>query len=495
MLVCHHFVPKTWTLLADQLGAGAGGASTAYYLRQFAQQSGIPVDISVFERESYIGGRSTTVNVFDDPAYPVELGAAIFVEMNYNLMNASKEFGLNMSSSFRSQSTDSENLLGIWNGEKFVFMQSHSFGWWERLKLLLRYGLAPIRTKHLVDRAAAKFSKLYEPPLFPFSSLTSAVVEIDLHGPVGLPGNQLLAAHGIQGRFPWEVIQASTRVNYGQNLALIHGLETLVCMATEGAFAIPDGNWRIFASMLKAAGAKVNLNTTVTAIDKGHDRRWTVSYTSLEGPASKAEFDEVVIAAPFQSTGISVSPRPDHVPEEVPYVTLHVTLFASPHRISPQRFNLSRQQEVPDILLTTLPEGEDLGLRPDGVGPAGFWSISRIDSVPSPVDPSETHHVYKVFSPERLTASFIASVLGVDAPQGPSNLTINDLPPRDVSWFHEKTWQPYPYEYPRQTFEPTKLAPNLWYTSGIENLISTMETSSLMGKDIAALMVNEWEAS
>lgn len=480
--------------VTDQLGAGAGGASTAYYLRQFAQSSGISVDISVFERESYIGGRSTTVNVFDDPAHPIELGAAIFVEMNYILMNTSKELGLNMSSMIRSWPTDSENLLGVWNGEEFVFLQGHSFGWWDRLKLLWRYGLAPIRTKQLVDRTAAKFSMLYEPPLFPFSSLTSAVGKLGLHEPAALPGDKFLAAHGIHGRFPWEVIQASTRVNYGQNLELIHGLETLVCMATEGAVAIADGNWRIFDGMLKAAGAQINLNTTVTAIDKGRTRQWAVSYKSSDGTASKAEFDEVVIAAPFQSTGISISPAPDHVPEKVHYVTLHVTLFASPHRISPQRFNLSRHQEVPVMLLTTLPEGKDFSSRPEDVGPAGFWSISLLDTIQSPADPSQTHYVYKVFSPERLTASFIASILGVDMPQGPNNLTINDLPRKDVSWFYEKVWQPYPYEYPRRTFEPAKLAPNLWYTSGIESLISTMETSSLMGKDIAALMVNEWEA-
>lgn len=146
------------------------------------------------------------------------------------------------------------------------------------------------------------------------------------------------------------------------------------------------------------------------------------------------------------------------------------------------------------MLLTTLPEGKDFSSRPEDVGPAGFWSISLLDTIQSPADPSQTHYVYKVFSPERLTASFIASILGVDMPQGPNNLTINDLPRKDVSWFYEKVWQPYPYEYPRRTFEPAKLAPNLWYTSGIESLISTMETSSLMGKDIAALMVNEWEA-
>lgn len=33
----------------------------------------------------------------------------------------------------------------------------------------------------------------------------------------------------------------------------------------------------------------------------------------------------------------------------------------------------------------------------------------------------------------------------------------------------------------------------LWYTSGIEQFISTMETSSLMGMNVAKLAVDAWE--
>jgi len=33
---------------------------------------------------------------------------------------------------------------------------------------------------------------------------------------------------------------------------------------------------------------------------------------------------------------------------------------------------------------------------------------------------------------------------------------------------------------------------NLWYTSGIESFISTMETSALMGRNVAKLVVDEW---
>lgn len=43
------------------------------------------------------------------------------------------------------------------------------------------------------------------------------------------------------------------------------------------------------------------------------------------------------------------------------------------------------------------------------------------------------------------------------------------------------------------TFDDPMLDGNgLWYTSGIEQFISTMETSSLMGMNVARLVVDGW---
>ncbi|KAK4907051.1 hypothetical protein LTR49_023904 [Elasticomyces elasticus] len=61
------------------VGAGAGGASTAYHLSKFAATSGFAVNITVFERNDYVGGRTTTVNAYNDSLYPVELGGSILV--------------------------------------------------------------------------------------------------------------------------------------------------------------------------------------------------------------------------------------------------------------------------------------------------------------------------------------------------------------------------------------------------------------------------------
>ena len=484
-------------------GAGAAGSSNAYYLRQYAESVQTPVEITVFERASYVGGRSTTVDVFDNPAYPVELGASIFVSANYNLVNASRDLGLISRGASSAQPKESEDSIGIWDGKKFVVSLQNTSSWWNIGKILWRYGLAPIRAQSLMKSTVKKFLRLYEEPMFPFRSLSSAVEALGLLDATASPGEVFLEKNGISSDFASEVIQASTRVNYGQNLPLIHGLEAMVCMAAEGAVAIEGGNWRIFDGMLKSSGADVRLNNTVSSIKRNPNGTLTVKSKSTSSTSKQQEnthtFDEVVIAGPLQYSDISISPPLDHTPDEIPYVKLHVTLFSSPHRISPEFFGLSPNDRTPETILTTLPEGLNIGPSKEGVGPAGFWSISTLQTVNAPSSSPENegqpqrHYVYKIFSPERPTADFISQILGLKDPDTKSqSSTIRDLPKTDISWFHEKIWNPYPFLYPRVTFEEPNVGANIWYTGGIESFISTMETSSLMGRNVAALMVDSW---
>ncbi|PLB53180.1 putative prenylcysteine lyase [Aspergillus steynii IBT 23096] len=479
------------------IGAGAAGSSTAYSLRKYADASSTPVDITVFERASYIGGRSTTVNVFGNPAYPIELGASIFVEVNYNLVNASRDLGLVVKSASQARPKESEDVIGVWDGKEFVFRMQDTYSWWNIAKLIWQYGWAPVRTQNLMKATVNQFLRLYEEPIFPFKSLTAAAMRVGLLNTTATRGSEFLNNNHVSADFSRDIIQASTRVNYGQNLGLIHGLEAMVCMATDGAMAIQGGNWQLFDAMLKASHADVKLNHTVSSVERNRDSTLTVTYSNNDSAQKKLVFDEVVIAGPLQYSDIALDPIPEHTPDKIPYVQLHVTLFSSPHQLSPKYFNLQGPDaRAPETILTTLPRGVDLGSSEKGVGPANFWSISTLQTVDSEDHPGESHYVYKIFSPERPSAKFMRDILGLEHPENSSpadNTTIGDLPKEDISWYYEKIWHPYPFLHPRVTFEDTLISPNLWYTGGIESFISTMETSAHMGKNVAALMSQSWQ--
>ncbi|KAF2007724.1 prenylcysteine oxidase-like protein 1 precursor [Amniculicola lignicola CBS 123094] len=466
------------------IGAGAGGSSAAYHLSLDSTSSGHPTEITVYEREAHIGGRTTTVNAWNDPHTPIELGGSIFVEVNHILVNASREFNLSIASEDRPKPADAPEL-GVWNGKEFVVITSGGDGWWEKAKLLWRYGLAPIKVNSLMKSTVGKFLQMYEEPMFPWQSLGDVVEKVGLLETTGKTGEQLLEENGIGGLFAEEIVQASTRVNYAQNLPLIHGLETMVCMAANGAMAVEGGNWKIFAHMIEKSGATLHLNTSVSQISKQFDGTYTVTTSS----GKSATYDEVILAAPLQFTSLVIDPSPRHVPDEIPYVGLHVTLFASPHKISPEAFGLKASELVPQFVLTTLPPNEKPGTDPNGAGSPGFFSISIVSGGLNPhsTPSNRPETIYKIFSPHAIDSSFLSKILNVDVP----DKEVEDDGP--VTWIHHKLWHSYPYEYPRVTFEEIKLDDGLWYTSGIESFISTMETSALMGKNVARLVVEGWE--
>lgn len=125
------------------LGAGAGGSSTAYYLSQFLQppQFARRHDhaITIFEQSDKIGGRCSAFRVRNPGQKDeyIEVGASIFVKVNYNLFNAAQEFGL------KTKPLDDE-LVAIWDGHNFIFEESQ-WKFWSILKGIKRWGLAPFR--------------------------------------------------------------------------------------------------------------------------------------------------------------------------------------------------------------------------------------------------------------------------------------------------------------------------------------------------------------
>jgi hypothetical protein len=50
---------------------------------------------------------------------------------------------------------------------------------------------------------------------------------------------------------------------------------------------------------------------------------------------------------------------------------------------------------------------------------------------------TQSHYVYKLFSPEQPIAGFIADILGLDSQAVNSNGTIADISKCNVGWFHE----------------------------------------------------------
>ncbi|KAL2163249.1 hypothetical protein VTH06DRAFT_5305 [Thermothelomyces fergusii] len=476
------------------VGAGAAGSSAAYFLRQFAEEAGVHVNITVFEKTDRIGGRTLTINPFNDPTQRFEQGASIFVKINHILYNAMTEFGL--SPSFRDADVDS--VLGIWDGDRFVFtIDENAPSWWNILKIIRKYGIsAPRKVQQLTATTIAKFLQLYQPQFFPFESLTQRAEELGLLKVTGVTGEQYLQVNDVDARYAGDLVQASTRVNYASNLAQIHGLDTLVSMAAEDALSVEGGNWQIFHHMVQRSGAVVALNTTVIGIDRVSDgtssqRRYAVRTQPSDKPESSiiqpVAFDHVILANPFQFSGITVGKGVlETTIDEIPYVQLHVTIFTSPYRLNPRFFGLPTSAQVPGMVLTTLAQSDTPSSAAERVDKAGFLSVSILGEATNPQTKSK-EYVYKIFSPEAVTPEFLSRLLGRSVPSG---FTGSDSP---ISWYLPHVFHSYPRALPRVTFQDPIVGAGVYYTSGMESFISTMETNALMGKNVARLIVNEMQ--
>lgn len=98
--------------------------------------------------------------------------------------------------------------LGIWNGHEFVIITTADDSWWDKAKLLWRYGTAPLRTNRLMKSVVGKFLTMYDEPVFPWKSLSDVVQQVALLEATGVTGEQYLRSHSIGGPFAREIIQA-----------------------------------------------------------------------------------------------------------------------------------------------------------------------------------------------------------------------------------------------------------------------------------------------
>ncbi|KAF5355736.1 hypothetical protein D9756_004026 [Leucocoprinus leucothites] len=436
------------------IGAGAGGSSAAFWISKAQERFGLDIDVDIYERSSYIGGRSTVVYPYENTSLPeLELGASIFVQANKNLWRASDEFNLTLK-----DFAEDNGAMGIWDGEKVVF--TFEGGWWGTVKVLWRYGFtSPKRSQDIVTAMIKQYVGLYtkETPKW------DDVAQLDAtYGWTELTGSstmEYLLHKGVSRRYISELVEGATRVNYGQNVDFIHALEGLCSLATDGAAGVEGGNFQIFEEFIKRSGASVNLNTTVTSIlPKRDSQNWTV--TTSQG---RQDYTAIILAAPFHSSDITVPQAISQKIPKQPYVRLHVTLLTTTLEYpNPEYFALSPSAKPARMMLTTYEN-----VRKEGKAPE-FNSLSYHGLI------QEGEWAVKIFSRQRISDEWLAEVF-------------ND----QVGWVFRKEWDAYPKLPPTASFPPVKLDKGFYYVNSFEPFISTMETETVSSRNIVDLLLKE----
>ncbi|KAG9004826.1 hypothetical protein FRB90_010688 [Tulasnella sp. 427] len=474
-LLLFGMLPLAWSAQASQvqlgmkhplriaiIGAGAGGSSAAFWIQKAQERHGTDIQVDIFEKLKYVGGRSITVHPYDDPSLPAEeLGASIFVSANKNLFRAAREFGLEFADSF-----DGDDVT-VWNGEEVLFTYTGS--WWDNIKILWRYGYwSPSRTSTLTQQMIDRFLTMYTLSMSQWTSVNSLTNNLGFANYTAQSGLDVFTSHGVSAKFAEEMIEAATRVNYARDVNMIHGVGAGVCMVPDGAAQIAGGNFKIFEEFIKRSGAKLHLNTTVHQLQKSlsasNDRRvWTLSGDSS---VPSTPYDHVILAAPFASSGITIQDSAASFLPEVEYVRLHVTLLSTTSSTArPERFGLNPGVHVGKMILTS-ENRKPNGSKPDFNSISYHQSYERND---------RKEYIWKVFSMDSKSDEWLEDVFG----QG------------TLGWVYRKQWDSYPALRPVKSFPAVKADEGLWYVNSMEPFISTMETETLSSRNIVDTLLRE----
>ncbi|EIN13466.1 FAD/NAD(P)-binding domain-containing protein [Punctularia strigosozonata HHB-11173 SS5] len=452
------------------VGAGAGGSSAAFWISKAKERWGLDVEVDVYERNSHVGGRSTTIHPYNDTSLrPIELGASVFVEANKNLWRATEEFNLTRYD-FTNGDDDSKN--GIWDGERFRFVMGSGKGissWFDTAHMLWRYGYtAPKRTRDIVQDLVKRFLEFYQATPPRWTTIAELATQLSWTGLAARTTAEYFDVQGISKKFSREIIEAATRVNYGQDVDHIHGLGGTVSLAASGASSVTGGNWQIYERFLSASGAEVHLDTTVQSISKTPSGTWTL--TTVRG--ASRDYAGIILAAPFPQTGIALAPS--SLASQIhpqPYLHLHVTLLTTTARYpNATYFNLPHGHPVPKTILTTAEGARSGGKAPEFNSLAYQRPIRTLE-----VDGKEVEeYVVKIFSEKEVDGAWLETVF-----EG------------KVGWVYKHEWDAYPVLTPTAVFPPIKLGDGFYYVNAFEPFISTMETETISARNVVDLLLNE----
>ncbi|RIB08319.1 Prenylcysteine lyase-domain-containing protein [Gigaspora rosea] len=425
----HQKDPKTIAII----GAGAGGSSAAYWISEAFANSSTSVKTTVYEQLPQVGGRALVYNYTrDNTQIFIELGASLFIDVNYHMTNSAKKFGLE----FINYGEELPNAkVGIWDGNQFVFEQSSS-SYWDISKLIWKYGWAPIKVQRLVKFIISKYLKTYEFKE-PFTSVNLEAERLQLDLERKFTAQYYFSElKNINQLYLQHLVEPMSRVNYGQNLGEIHALGAFISLAPTGAKSIKGGNYRLFEKFIEHSGATLKLDTKVIKVTKlqtinGVEE--SVKYKKFSG----IEFENIYLEM-----------------KEIPYVTLHVTFVTG--RLNPSYFNRTKVEDFPNQILTT------------NSGKTEFLSLAAKIILEN----GET--LNKIFSHDEMSDEVLDRIFS------------------ERSWTFRKVWKSYPMLMPNQTFPPIEPDTNFYYVNSYEPLISTMETECVSSNNIAKLLANRW---
>lgn len=450
--------------------------AAAFHLRQ---ELGDLVEITLFERSNSLGGRVADALI---DGQRVELGGAVYSVVNRLVRDWVALFALDTFDPTDTLPADApagaaDDRLGLWDGSRFVFQTGFSrLG--NMVRGLGRYGFDSFRAKHLLfNDILPRFERIYDRlqrDKQPLPSVDAMLRLMEFEPLVHVTLRDFLLTNATFNRaFVDEMVEAMSRVNYGQSNSELHALVGLVSMV--GGFGdcrtVRSGNSHLVRLLVNASRAETLLDAAVTAVSlddaaaaTSSSSSYRVEYLTTNEAGSRERrtrsFDAVVIASPLDSSGsqIALSAIPNIATKLTklrPYHVTHATFVTGTARLADYFGQPSAYSSQPHKILAT-------------ADASAFTSLV----VKHRFSHGSERRLYKVFSRAAL------------------NDTLLDLLFDGRTSTSRKVWEAYPKLAPLSHAPDIVLHERLFYLNAFEYAFSTIETEALAGLN-AALLVRD----
>ncbi|XP_076990605.1 prenylcysteine oxidase 1 [Tamandua tetradactyla] len=446
------------------IGAGIGGTSAAYYLRQ---KFGKDVKIDLFERGE-VGGRLATMNV---QGQEYEAGGSVIHPLNLHMKRFVKDLGL-------SAAQGSDGLMGVYNGERLVFEESRWFII-NMIKLVWHYGLQFLRMHMWVEDVLDKFMRIYryQSHDYAFSSVEKLLHALGGNDFLGMLNRTLLETlqkAGFSEKFLNEIVVPVMRVNYGQSTN-INGFVGAVSLASaeSGLWAVEGGNKLVCSGLLQASKSNLISGSVMYVEEKirtkqtgGPTKMYEVVYQA--GSETYSDFyDIVLVATPLNRKMSNITFLNFDPPiEEFHQYYQHIVTTLVKGQLNTSIFsNRAIDNFGLTAVLTT--DNPDLFINSIGI-------VSPVKEQANPEPSTDETHVWKIFSQETLTKGQILKLF------------------LSYDYAVTKPWLAYPHYKPPEKCPSIILHDRLYYLNGIECAASAMEMSAIAAHNAALLAFHRW---
>ncbi|KAJ5622875.1 hypothetical protein N7490_011480 [Penicillium lividum] len=308
------------------IGGGIAGVCLAHELAK-KQDPDIPLQVTIFERESYIGGRMKQVLMYDEAGKSqldwANTGAYSFDVENTFLAGLGRDVGVKFEIQDPHVLGAPLSQVNVWDGKRLVpqELERLTFTW----DLFKRVIWRVYRSNRFWAQLAVDLREIWE------------------------GGYEHWVTIGREATLGRDGFDKDALSQFAQKWG--------ISRAPQQSPDIRRRKHSFLEQVVRKAGAIVSLQSTVTKIKRLENNTFQVSW--LQQATDKAmdqqmshleNFDAVVLAHAFGQTDIDIDPPLPVTPEKITYTPLHVTHFISNLQLDPVTFNLRGKAEVPDLI-------------------------------------------------------------------------------------------------------------------------------------------------